>query len=179
MTMRIISRFKGPGAETSSKMAPNKCKRIRTWLYKAVNSQIGIEADWVQKHIAQCPRCTRRLAAVGRVGLALTAVKAQPHKNDLLMRANTQAISVLKHSLRQAPKADELKTRLPQPRLLERWGKYGHSVANLAACAAILFLMKVGVFSSMGRFQAEGEKGVEQYYASRVGQDLANEVFKT
>lgn len=179
MTMRIISRFKGPGAETSSKMAPNKCKRIRTWLYKAMNSQIGIESDWVQRHIAQCPRCTRRLAAVGRVGLALTAVKAQPHKNDLLMRANTQAISVLKHSLRQAPKADELKTRLPQPRLLERWGKYGHSVANLAACAAILFLMKVGVFSSMGRFQAEGEKGVEQYYASRVGQDLANEVFKT
>jgi len=184
-TMRIISKIKGSkvpqgtpsGAGNNLGAGPNKCKRIRTWLYKSVNSRFGLEANWVQKHIAECPRCTRRLAAVGRVSLALSTIKAQPHKNDLLMRANAQAIGVLKHSLRQAPKARKLKTALPAPGLLERWGKYGHSLANIAACIVILLLMKVGVFSSADRLQSEGEKAVKQYYASQVGEDLANDIF--
>jgi len=174
--MRIISKIKGSkvpqgtpsGAGNNLGAGPNKCKRIRTWLYKSVNSRFGLEANWVQKHIAECPRCTRRLAAVGRVSLALS----------LLMRANAQAIGVLKHSLRQAPKALKLKKTLPAPRLLERWGKYGHSLANIAACIFILLLMKVGVFSSADRLQSEGEKAVKQYYASQVGEDLAITVLR-
>ncbi len=175
--MRIISKIKDRKARNKSSASPNKCKRIRMWLYRSVNSRFGLEANWVQKHIAQCPRCTRRLAAVGRVSLALSTVKAQPHKSDLLMRANTQAIGVLKHSLREAPKTRKLKMALPSPGLLERCGKYGHSFANLAACIVILFLMKVGVFSSADRFQSEGQKAVKQYYASQVGEDLANDIF--
>lgn len=175
--MGIINKTKALQAQSSSKVRTKRCKRIRIWLYGAVNSRYGLEANWVRKHIAECPRCTRRLAAVGRVSLALSAIKAQPHKSDLLMRANAQAIGVLKHSLRQAPKAQKLKEALPTPGLLERCGKYGHSLANLAACIVILLLMKVGVFSSADRFQSEGEKAVRQYYAAQVGKDLANDIF--
>lgn len=155
----------------------NKCKRIRAWLHKAINSYLGIEAEWVQKHIANCPRCQRRLSAVGKVNLALSIIKSQPHKLNLLMRANAQAIGVLKHSLRQEPKVLKLITCVPQPKLLERWGKYTNSAANVAACIAILFLMKIGVFSSIDRFQTEGQKVIKQYYANHLGKELTDEIY--
>lgn len=157
----------------------NKCKRIRTWLHTAVSSRLGSEAGWLQDHIASCPRCQRRLASWGKVNLALSFIKAQPHRLDLLMRANAQAIGVLKHSLREAPKAQELKRILPQPRPLERYGRYGRSIANFAACVTIVILMKVGVFSSMDSFQTQGQKAIKQYYDRQVGQDLADDVFPT
>jgi hypothetical protein len=37
--------------------------------------------------------------------------------------------------------------------------------------------MKIGVFSSMDTFQSQGQKVIKQYYASRVGEDLADEIF--
>jgi hypothetical protein len=157
----------------------NECRQIRSWLHKAISARFGIEADWVQNHIANCPRCQRRIASVGKVNLALSIIKSQPHKLDLLRCANAQAIGVLKHSLRDAPKARKLKAARPEPKLLERWGKYKHSAANAAACIAILLLMKIGVFFSMDKFQTEGQKIIKQYYASQVGQDLADEIFST
>jgi len=155
----------------------NKCRQIRARLYKAISSRISFDANWVQNHIAGCSRCQRRLAYAGKVKLALSMIKSQPHKLELLMRANTQAIGVLKHSLRRGPKAEKLKTMLPEPKLLERLSKYKHSAVNAAACIAIVLLMKIGIFSSMDRFQTEGEKIVKQYYACQVGQDLADEIF--
>lgn len=155
----------------------NKCRQIRVWLHKAINSRLGLDADWVQNHIANCSRCRRRFVNVGQINLALSGMKSQPHKLDLLMRANTQAIGALKHSLRRAPKAQKLRVMLPEPKLFERYSKYTHSVANLSACIAILLLMKIGIFSSMDKFQTKGQKVVEQYYASQVGEDLADEVF--
>ena len=155
----------------------NKCRRIRGWLSKAVNTHFGSEAQWLQKHIANCPRCQHRLVSYGKVNLALSAIKAQPHKLDLLMCANAQAIGVLKHSLRKVPKARKLKKILPEPKLVERYGKYANSTVNVAACIAILLLMKIGVFSSMDMFQSKGQKAIKHYYASRVGNDLADEIF--
>ena len=155
----------------------NKCRQIRAWLHKAISSRFGFDADWVENHIANCTRCQRRLVSIGKVNLALSIMKSQPHKLDLLMRANTQAIGVLKHSLREAPKARKLRAMLPEPKLLERCSKYTHSAANAAACIAILFLMKTAIFSSMDKFQTEGKKVVKQYYASQAGEDLADEIF--
>ena len=106
-------------------------------------------------------------------------MKAQPHGLDLLMRANVQAISVLKHSLRQEPKAQELKKRLPQQKPVAKYGKYGFSIGSLAACVAILLLMKIGVFSSMDTVQNKGRKAIKQYYVRHAGQELADEVFPT
>lgn len=160
------------------KMKPkNKCRRIRNWLYTTASKSFNPDAGWLQGHIVNCPRCRRRLVSCGKVYLALSFMKNQPHSLDLLMRANTQAIGVLKHSLRRAPKAGKLKVILPEPRLLERFSKYGHSVANMAACITILLLMKIGVFSSMDNFNTRGQKVFRQYYTNQVGEELANEIF--
>jgi flagellar biosynthesis/type III secretory pathway M-ring protein FliF/YscJ len=93
------------------------------------------------------------------------------------MRANTQTIAVLKHSLRSEPKAQELEKKLPGPKMLERCRKYGHSITNVAACFAVLLLMKIGVFPSMNQFHNQGQRVMKQYYAKQVGEDLADEVF--
>jgi len=37
--------------------------------------------------------------------------------------------------------------------------------------------MKIGVFSSMDKFQTEGQKAIKQYYASHIGKDLTDEIF--
>lgn len=153
------------------------CRSIRVWLFNAVNNRIGLGADWVQNHIADCPKCQRRLAYVGKVNLALSIIKSQPHNLDLLMRANTQAIGVLQNSLRNVPKAQKLKAMLPEPKLLERCAKYKHSIANVAACITILFMMKIGIFSSMGKLQSQSQKIYKQYYATQGGEELANEIF--
>ena len=55
--------------------------------------------------------------------------------------------------------------------------KYKSSLINAAACIAILFLMKTGIFSSMKGLQSGGEKAIGQYYASQIGQELAEEIF--
>jgi len=157
----------------------NKCRRIRGWLYTTLSRNFGPEANWLNEHIMRCPRCQQRLISCGKVNLALSFMKSQPHSLDLLMRANTQAIAVLKHSLRIEPKAQKLEKKLPEPKMSERWSKYGHSVANLAACFAILLLTKIGLFSSMEMDQLhnQGQRIMKQYYVRQAGEDLADEVF--
>jgi hypothetical protein len=108
-------------------------------------------------------------------------MKTQPYGLDLLMRANKQTVSVLKHSLQQEPKAQELKAGLPRLKPVEKYGKFGKfgfSIGSLAACIAILILMKIGVFSSADTIHNKGRKVIKQYYVRNVGQDLADEVFE-
>jgi hypothetical protein len=95
------------------------------------------------------------------------------------MQANSQAIGFLQHRIREAPKAVRLKSAVPQPKLVEKCAFYKYPAANIAACAAILILTKVGVFSSIERFQQQGQKLVQQYYTAQIGQDLADEVFRS
>lgn len=164
----------------------NKCKLIRAWLYKegySQNKNSGLfkptimNQDWVQSHIVNCSRCQNRIAQLGKVALAFSTVKSQPHNLNLLMRANTQTIRVLRHSLRYTPKAAKLKTMLPEPKLLEKYSKYAHPAANAAACIAMVVLMKIGIFSTMDKFQTEGQRLVKQYYVSQLGEHLAEDIF--
>jgi hypothetical protein len=159
------------------KKADNECRRIRTWLFTAMSGRFGPDINWLQSHILKCLRCLQRFVSRNKVNLALSFMKTQPHRLDLLMRANAQAIGVLKHCLRQTPKARQLKSILPEPKLLEQCGKYGYSAATFTACIAILLLMKVSVFSSMDKFHTEAQKVVKQYYARQVGQDFADGIF--
>jgi len=161
------------------KTTTNICKKIRNRLYNAISKHIGPDADWVQNHIAVCPRCQQRVASLGRVHLAISFIKSQPHSLDLLMRANTQAVTVLKHSLRDTPEAQKLKKELPEQNLFEKCAKYKSPVANAAACIAIVCLMKIGIFSSMQRFQTQSKQAVRNYYAANAGQDIADEIFTT
>ncbi len=155
----------------------NKCRQIRAWLYTAMNRYFGPEAHWLQKHIMNCPRCQRRIVSYGKVNLALSLMKSQPHQLDLLLRANTQAIGVLKHSLRHVPKAQKLKTIKLEPIPAVGWRKCAYTATSLTACIVIVILMKIGIFTSMDKFQTKGQKVIRQYYASQVGQDLADEIF--
>ena len=154
-----------------------KCRTIRGRLYEVLANRISVNCNWVQEHIAGCPKCRRRLASLGRVTLAFSVLRSHRHNVDLLMRANAQAIGVLGRSLRDCAKANKLKKALPQPTLLEKAGKYRSPAVNAAACLAILVLMKTGVFSSFDKFQSEGQKLVQGYYTSRAGEDLAGEMF--
>ena len=157
--------------------ANNECSRIRAWLFTAMSSRFGPDTDWLQNHISKCLRCLRRFVSGGKVNLTLSFMKTQPHRLDLLMRANAQAIGVLNHCLRQAPRARQLRTILPEPKLMERCGKYGYSAAILVVCISILLLMKISVFSSMDKFHTEAQKVNKQYYTRQVGQYLADEIF--
>jgi hypothetical protein len=153
------------------------CKRIAGRFYQAINSRFGLEAGWVQKHISQCPRCQERLASLGRVNLAFSLLRSQPHRADLMMLANSRAISVLKHSLRYSLKAKKLKKLKPEPKMLDKISRYQSPVVNAAACIAILLLMKVGFLNSAEKVQNEGRSILKGYYARQVGQDMADEIF--
>ena len=52
-------------------------------------------AERCSAHIAACPRCQKRLAATGRVELALCFMRMQPHTMELLSQANTAALKYL------------------------------------------------------------------------------------
>jgi hypothetical protein len=166
-----------PACRTGRDERRIKCRRIKAWLHEAITSRFGPDADWVQHHIAGCPRCQKRFIYTGKVNLALSLLKSQPHNVDLLKRANTQAIAVLKHSLQAATKAQKLKSILPEPKLSERCKVYNRSIGNVAACITILLFAKIGVFSFMDNFQTRGQEVIKQYYISQVGEDLANEIF--
>ena len=153
------------------------CKDIRDRLGKIIASFVSFDAAWVQNHITNCPKCQRRFASVGRVYLAMSLLKSRPHCLDLFKQANIQTIGTLKHSLRQTSKADKLKTAQPEPKLVERLSPLKGSLANTAACIAILFFAKTGIFSSMEKFQADSQRTIEHYYQKQVGQDLSDEIF--
>ena len=157
----------------------NYCKQIKDMMYRLLADRFNIDQNWVRNHITDCPRCRRRIMRLGKVELALSLLKSQPHNLDLLMRANTQAIGVLKHSLRTTTRAELLRNARPEPGILERCSRYKHSFANAAACIAIAALMNSNAFSSAKTFESKGRKVVEHYYASRVGEDIARDIFKT
>ena len=154
----------------------NICRRIRQRLFDGVAKRLSINADWLQAHIANCPRCQQRLASAGKVSVALLLIKSQTHKHDLLARANTQAIGVLKHSLRNGPKAEKLRNKLPEPSLLENYGKYVKPAANYAACLTVILLMKANIFSSIEKYQKGGEKALQQYYTKHLGDEMAKDI---
>ena len=158
---------------------PVKCKKVRQRFMSFLSKYISTDASWLQKHISECPRCQKRMAAIGRVNLALSFIKSQSHNLDLLMRANTQTINVLQHSVREVPKAIKLKNALPRPGFSQKLIQCLQPSINMAACILILFLMKSGIFSSIDEFQTQGKKAYKQYYVNRLGEEIADDIFPT
>ncbi len=154
-------------------------KRIRRRLVDSAHQRFGPEAPWVQRHVAHCPHCQRRLASLTKVDLALSVIKSQPHRLDLLTRANTAAIRMLNHQLRQTEAADRLKEAKPEPPFADRYAGHQNAILNVAACLAVLLLTKAGIFTSLDKARTRGEAAMKQYYADRAGEDLAGEVFKS
>ena len=154
----------------------NRCRKLRTHLIDVVAGKLD-HACWLHDHILTCPKCQARITRVGQVDLALTALRSQPHSLDLVMKANTRAISVLKHSLREAPKAERLQQLEPAGGPHEKYGKHIVPLSKTAACLAVVLFLKLGIFSSMDNFRKEGNAAVEHYYAKHLGQEFADEIF--
>lgn len=157
----------------------NYCRELKNLMYQLLTDKFNIDRHWVRNHIADCPRCQRRIMHLGKVELTISLLKSQPHDLDLLMRANTQAIGVLKRSLRTTTKAEHLRNARPEPGIPERCSIYKHPLANAAACIAIAALINSSTFSSAKAFESKSRKVVENYYASRVGEDIARDIFTT
>lgn len=155
----------------------NQCKRIRHKLSDAVIGKLTAHGGWVDSHIAKCPRCRARLQRIGDVEFALSIIKSQPQSLDLLAKANTQAVNVLKHSLREAPKADQLKQGHDHKEWYEKSGEYLVPLSKTAACLAIVLFMKMGIISSMNDFRKEGDSIVKHHYAKYLGDEYADEIF--
>ena len=142
-----------------------------------LGDRFALDTLWIQRHIANCPRCRSRLGGFGRLSLALSLIKSQPHKLNLLSRANQKAIGTLRRDLRNVAQAQKLKNAQPDMSFFRRLVKYSHSVGNAAACLAIFFLIRLGVFASMEKFQSQGQKTVKQYYSRHVGDEMTNDIF--
>jgi len=173
--MRFLARRQ---TSCSHEGAPaGRCRQIRRRLSESMLERLGPEAPWVQRHVAQCPRCQKRLAAFGKVDLALSFIKSQPHRLDLVTRANAAAVRMLNHELREAAETTKLEQAKGQSDLLERYSRYRNPLINLAACVAILFLTKAGIFSSFNHAHDRGQAALRQYYATQAGEDVAREIF--
>ena len=157
----------------------NNCGRIRRWFSEAVANQLDNTSRWAQHHIANCPRCRRQALGNSRIRLALLFIKTQPHGRDLLSRANRRAIGVLKHSLRELPKAEKLRHMSPRPALHERLGKYTQSMGHAAACLGVLLLLRMGIFSSLTKVDEQGQAFVKNYYAPYFDQELIDDMNKS
>ena len=157
----------------------NYCRQLRDRVLRLMANSFSPDRNWIQNHIANCPRCQRRLAHLGKVELAISLLKSQPHNLNLLMRANTQAIGVLKHCLLTTAKAEHLRKSRPDLNIIERCAKYKNSFANVAACLIIAILMINGAFSSAKMFESKSQQAVEHYYASNAGEDIARDIFTT
>jgi hypothetical protein len=112
------------------------------------------------------------------VDLALSAIRSQPHRLDLLRRANSAAVRMLSHDLREDARSHKLERAQSEPCFTERCARHQNLITSAAACLAIVILTKAGIFSSFNRVNTHGQSALKQYYADRAGEDLANEVFK-
>ncbi|MBE0534957.1 MAG: hypothetical protein IH624_04745 [Phycisphaerae bacterium] len=134
-------------------------------------------ACWLHDHIFNCPRCQARIVRFGQVDLALMMLKSQPHSRDLVMKANTSAIGMLKHSLRQAPAAEKLQHFQADGAGHDKYGRHMIPLLKMAACLAVVLILKLGIFSSMENFRREGNSAIGNYYARHLGQEYADDIF--
>ncbi len=175
--------------KTGTLKSPSHCKLARKRLFGhssadgertgwwSAGTGIAMESPWIQRHISACPRCQRRFVGLGKVFMGLNLIKSQSHGLDLLKRANSAAVNVLKHDLRESHRAFQLKTSLPTPSLSDRIHSVSRGLYQTAACIAILALSKVSVFTSIDRLQKRGQTTVRHFYDRQLGTDLSNDLF--
>jgi len=128
-------------------------------------------------HIADCPCCQKRLALINRVELAICLLKMQPQQGDLLAKANTSALEVLKHSLRYSPKSDTLRRARYGQGWTHCYKPVLEHVLNAAACLFVLVMIRCGIFSSLSTYKDQGEAVLHKYYAQNLDQQLMDQIF--
>jgi len=155
----------------------NKCRQIRDDMQNTILNGAGLDNGWLAGHLANCPKCQERIAGLGKVDIAMSLIKSQPHKMDLLMKANSQALKMLKHSLRDCPKADMLRVTTTRPNWIIRNHRLVSSITSAAACFAVVVLLKCGIFTSIEKSQKQGKETLKQYYSNRLDQETIDDIF--
>jgi hypothetical protein len=129
------------------------------------------------EHVSNCPCCQKRLALAGRVEIAFSLLKSQPLTMDLLSRANSSALGMLKHSLRYSPESEKLRVLRSEQTWFGKIRPFFEHVLNVAACLFVLLMIRSGVFSSLTDYKQQGETALHNYYARNLDQKLMNEIF--
>jgi hypothetical protein len=111
------------------------------------------------------------------VDLAIAAMLSQPHRLDLLRRANSSALRMLKRDLREEAQAQSLDRDGAEPALAEA-DTHLNTLLRIAACLAIILLVRVGVFTTLNKARTQGRAAMKQYYAHHAGQDMADEIWR-
>lgn len=131
----------------------------------------------LMKHVTACPKCQKRLALTNRVEIALCLIKSQPQNMDLLAKANTSALRILKHSLRYSRKSESLRRERTRLRGLNRISPVFEQILNIAACVFVLLMIRCGIFNSLTNYKEEGQAVLQNYYARNLDQELIDEIF--
>ena len=128
-------------------------------------------------HVAHCPRCQKRLAAMQRVELSLCLMRTQPHTMELLGKANTSALKYLTRTSRQTACAEQLRCATHQPHRLEKASPMLERLINVAACLFVVLMIRVGLTNKMFQIKEQGTKVMENYYARNLDPQLFEDVF--
>lgn len=149
-------------------------RKVAGGLFVSIQQKLTLR---LHEHIATCPRCRKRLVGIGRVELALQLLQTQPHSLTLLQQANLRALHMLRHRERFSQKADMLRQARPQPNWTQRNTKRLEKLLSMAACLMVIFLMKVGVFSSLRQIREDGQTAMRNYYARNLDEEMMGQLF--
>ena len=153
-----------------------QCGRLERWLVETVAGHVLTPAGWMQRHLSTCPRCRKAALRTSRLRTAFLLLKTEAHTDDLLRKANARSIAVLSRRVRDIPKARKLRRARPRPKLRQRLGGHIQAAAHAAVCLAALFLLRMGVLSSLTRVHDQGKQAVEHHYARYLDEDMLKEL---
>ena len=155
----------------------NQCRSVRNERCGVIRSIKMRLLQRLDDHVAECPKCQRRLAVLNRVEVALMLTKSQPYEMGLLARANNKALDVLAHSLRFAPKSTLLRQARSDTNRIEKARPLIERVLNVAACLFIIVMIKTGVSRSLLDYKQQGEAVIHNYYARNLDSQMFDEIF--
>ena len=154
-----------------------KYKVLRDRMRISLMCKISSDNYWLGRHVEHCPSCQKRIELYGRVDMAMGLLKTERHSIDLLARANCQTVNVLRHSLRNTSEAEGLKHVVEEAKWQKKYIPCLSQLSNVAACLLIMICMRAGIFSSIDGLHKQGHNAAKTYYANRLGQSCANDLF--
>jgi len=152
----------------------SKIRKSQAGLLSGLRSRV---LKRLNDHVTHCPRCQRRLAIVNRVEIAMMLMKTQPQDIGLLARANSKALDMLKHSLRNAPQSAALRTMQVDQSRFEKIRPGLERALNVAACVFVVIMIKTGVSNSLLDYKKQGENVIHNYYARNLDSELFDALF--
>ncbi|MEN8128241.1 MAG: hypothetical protein ABFR90_10635 [Planctomycetota bacterium] len=154
-----------------------RCRSVRTKRYGLIRSVKVRLLGQLSDHVAECPKCQKRLAAINRIEIALMLMKSQPCKMGLLARANNKTLDVLTHSLRFGAKSTLLRQAVPDTNRLEKARPFIEKILNMAACLFVIVMIKSGISNSLLDYKEQGQAVIHNYYARNLDSQMFDEIF--